>query len=681
MRSKASRLLVLLGLIGASAQLPGQSITLGWTASPDPTVTGYIIYWGPASENYTESEDVGTNTSTTISSLSAGLTYYFAATSYNSARIQSTDTAEITYTMPQATGTTFSFANLTQTYSGAPESVTVSTSPANLPLTVTYNGSANAPVNAGAYTVVATAQSPGSGSATNTLIINPAAATVTLSGLAAAYNGSAKTATVTTSPGGLTTMTTYNGSPTAPINVGSYAVLSTINNSNYTGGASGTLVISSTGASVVLSNLAQSYTGNACPVTAITTPSGLAVNVTYNGSSTAPTNCGNFTVVGLISSSGYNASVTNNLVISPAKATVALSALTPTYTGNAQTATVTTSPTNLATTTTYNGSTSVPTNAGSYAVLSTISSSNYSGSASGILVVNPAALTVTLSGLNQTYNGGALSVSNTTTPPGIALIISYNGSSGAPVNSGSYTVKAMSANANYTGGATNTLVIAKAAATVKLSGLNQTRTGSPIVVQSSTVPIGLSVSITYNGSTQPPTASGQYKVVGTIVNSNYVGSVTNTLTVKFRRAMKTEPSLKPIRVPAQLTLYGLSQIYDGTAKSVGTVTVPGGLAVTLAYSTNGLPVNTGSYTAVATISDPGYVGSATNTLTIYDPTNALILKWPATITNGQIFTSSNLTEWLPLGVNLGPTNQLVVPKQPGIQFFQGANLQIVPPPH
>ena len=57
------------------------------------------------------------------------------------------------------------------------------------------------------------------------------------------YDGTPKSVTVTTSPLGLSVSVTYNGSPTAPISDGSYAVVATITNPNYTGSASGTFVI------------------------------------------------------------------------------------------------------------------------------------------------------------------------------------------------------------------------------------------------------------------------------------------------------------------------------------------------------------------------------------------------------------------------------------------------------
>src|SRR5439155_10160744 len=70
-------------------------------------------------------------------------------------------------------------------------------------------------------------------------------ATITLSNLTQGYDGSPKPITVTTSPAGLSGVSmTYNGSATVPTNIGSYAVVASLNNANYTApNATGTLVI------------------------------------------------------------------------------------------------------------------------------------------------------------------------------------------------------------------------------------------------------------------------------------------------------------------------------------------------------------------------------------------------------------------------------------------------------
>src|SRR5690606_4325605 len=47
------------------------------------------------------------------------------------------------------------FANLAQVYDGTPKSATASTTPAGLPVTITYDGQTTPPTNAGTYEVVA----------------------------------------------------------------------------------------------------------------------------------------------------------------------------------------------------------------------------------------------------------------------------------------------------------------------------------------------------------------------------------------------------------------------------------------------------------------------------------------------------------------------------------------------
>jgi N-acetylneuraminic acid mutarotase len=68
-------------------------------------------------------------------------------------------------------------------------------------------------------------------------------APVVLGNLLQTYNGSARSVSVATSPSGLDVSVTYNGSPDAPTNVGSYSVVATVNSTIYQGGASNTLLI------------------------------------------------------------------------------------------------------------------------------------------------------------------------------------------------------------------------------------------------------------------------------------------------------------------------------------------------------------------------------------------------------------------------------------------------------
>jgi hypothetical protein len=501
---------------------------------------------------------IGTNSSLTLNNLvtsQAGVYTVMVSGDCGSA------TNSATLTVNKATAS-ITLGSLNQTYNGTPEAATATTTPSGLAVSFTYNGSASAPVNAGSYTVVGTINDPNyQGSATGTLVIAQASASVALGNLNQTYNGSAEPATATTTPSGLAVSFTYNGSASAPVNAGSYTVVGTINNPNYQGSATGMLVIAQASASLTLGNLNQTYNGSAEPATATTTPSGLAVSFTYNGSATVPVNAGSYTVVGTINDPNYQGSATGTLVIAQASASLTLGNLNQTYNGSAEPATATTTPSGLAVTFTYNGSTTAPTNAGSYTVVGTINDPNYQGSATGTLVIAQASASITLGNLSQTYNGSAEPATATTTPSGLAVTFTYNGSTTAPTNAGSYTVVGTINDPNYQGSATGTLVIAQASGSITSGNLSQTYNASPRPVTATTTPSGLTVTFTYNGSTTAPTNAGSYTVVGTINDPNYQGSATNTLVIN--------------PAPLTITAAANTKIYDGTTSAAATPTVTG----------------------------------------------------------------------------------------------------------
>jgi len=58
-------------------------LILGWDASPSPDVTGYKLYYGLASRDYTVNIDVGMSLTAALSDLVPDNTYFFAATAYD----------------------------------------------------------------------------------------------------------------------------------------------------------------------------------------------------------------------------------------------------------------------------------------------------------------------------------------------------------------------------------------------------------------------------------------------------------------------------------------------------------------------------------------------------------------------------------------------------------------------
>lgn len=138
-------------------------------------------------------------------------------------------------------------------------------------------------------------------------------------------------------------------------------------------------------AAVTLSNLSQLYDGTPKAVSVNVDPSGLTVDVTYNGSPIVPTNAGTYAVVATVNDPNYQGSANGNLTIGAAAATVSLSDLTQTYDGSPKPATVITNPFGISTAVTYNGSATVPTAIGNYTVSAVINDPNYTGSAVGNL--------------------------------------------------------------------------------------------------------------------------------------------------------------------------------------------------------------------------------------------------------------------------------------------------------
>jgi MBG domain/MBG domain (YGX type)/Immunoglobulin I-set domain/Immunoglobulin domain/NHL repeat/Linear amide C-N hydrolases, choloylglycine hydrolase family len=123
--------------------------------------------------------------------------------------------------------------------------------------------------DAGVYTLVAANEAGSVTSNAAMLTVNKAMVTVTLGGLDGVYTGAPHRATVTTSPGGLAVTFSYDGSGTAPVNAGSYAVVATVSDASFQGLASGTLAIAKAPLTAVADDL-RKVPGTANPALTIT---------------------------------------------------------------------------------------------------------------------------------------------------------------------------------------------------------------------------------------------------------------------------------------------------------------------------------------------------------------------------------------------------------------------------
>jgi rhamnogalacturonan endolyase len=186
----------------------------------------------------------------TVTGLPSG---YAAAVTVSATSLQLTIFATPIINSPTAASGTYGQPfSYTITALNSPASFNATNLPSWLTLNATtgvISGTAGA---AGTFTVSLGATNiAGTGTATLTITIAKAIAPISVgtpanSTLIFAYNGSAQSATITTVPAGLNATFTYNGSSTAPTLPGTYAVVATINDPNYQGTATGTLVITIT---------------------------------------------------------------------------------------------------------------------------------------------------------------------------------------------------------------------------------------------------------------------------------------------------------------------------------------------------------------------------------------------------------------------------------------------------
>jgi len=431
-----------------------------------------------------------------------------------------------------------------------------------------FTAGANPPTGAGTYNLLATLAGGNGdftldpGLAANQEVIKKASVTINpMPALTLTYNGGGQSLP---NPGvnpllspPLIPVLTYNGSSEQPIDASQtpYQVVASLVDPNYMATpVSSTLTINPAPVTLTWSATAFTYDGTAHPVTAsVVVPPGVTLTpqrpaptatVGYTPGPGAPTNAGSYGLLATLVDGTGDFSLAANLavnteLINKATSAVNLSNLTQTYTGSMLMPTAGTTPpgAHIGFSFTPGGATA-PTNAGFYGVTATIQDPNYfTASASGTFHITRAPDTLALdpASLAQTYNGSPRPVSCTVSPASVKVtvyyLVGFSLTTTAPVHPGSYPVFAVVTDPNYAvQTASGTLVISKATATVTLGNLSQSHIRvTPVTV--TTVPAGLAVRVTYNGSTSEPRKMGSYTVVATVNDTNYQGSATGTLTI------------------------------------------------------------------------------------------------------------------------------------------------------
>jgi len=525
--------------------------------------------------------------------------------------------------------------NLTQTYDGTAKPASDSTNPAGLTVNLTYDDGTGAtsiaPTNAGSYAVTGIINDATyAGIATGTLVISKASASVTLGNLSSNYDGTAKTPTVTTVPTNLTVGLTYdNGSgptSTAPSAIGSYTVAATINNANYSGSTTGTLVILPAAAGVIFpSNLLYAFDGNPKAVTPTTNPPGLTVSVTYNSSTSAPSAIGSYNMVGTISGPNYSGSASATLVIqdpsTPVSSTGATTWICPANASAIQiecwggggaggSAQRTGSSGNVQ----YGGGGA----GGAYAKL--ISMSVVPGTTYylnvGVGGVNNSAVTGT------TVAGGDSWFNSTNTPS--SIIIAKGGTGGASAIGTTSTTRYGTGGTGSAAASAGDVIFAGgsgAMATASGAGGGGSGAGSAAIGASTATNVGATAP---TGGGSGGTGTVNNSVSGTSGSQPGGGGGgardSSNVTIAGGAGGAGKVVITVNKFVSPVVLGNLQQTFDGTPKSITVTTTPANLGLAITY--NGsvtAPTAAGTYTVVATVTDASYTGSASGTLVIVAP--------------------------------------------------------------
>ena len=463
-------------------------------------------------------------------------------------------------------GQTINFAPPQNTTYGDVPLTLSATASSGLPVSFQVTGPAtlephsNRLLISGAGTINITASQAGnanynSASVTRSIQVNKAKAVITLNNLTHTYSGTAKFASSIVSPAGLNVVLRYyrnNQEYASPINAGSYMVTATVNDSNYEGTETGTLLINKAHAELGFNanSLNQTYDGSSKAVIVAIDPANLSgVSITYNGSATLPKDAGSYTVAATLTNDNYQAtSITGTLVIGKATTVINWNKPAPITYGTALGSAQLNASANEPGTFSYSPNPGTVLNAGVQTITANFTPSdqnNYAPASKSVEIgVNKADQAITFPALaNKTFGDAPfdLSASASSNLPVSFVVISgpatISGTTLQISGAGRVVVQAVQAGSdNYHAARSveRAFEIQKAGAAVTLSNLSQTYDGAAKPATATTSPSGLKVKLSYgrNGAAvASPTDAGSYTVTATIEETNYQGGATGTLVI------------------------------------------------------------------------------------------------------------------------------------------------------
>ena len=555
------------------------STTYGGTGTALTNASGVATYTG-----YSVPATAPVNTALTVSATSPSTT--ISGVTYAAATGSPTQTITVGGTLPALTWTTAPPAS--EVYHGTFPVVAKTTTTGDTG-TITYTVTGACTISTFGTATVTMQSGAGSCYVTATIAAKTVGTTH--------YTANTLTATVTATKANQPTLT-VTGAPASAADGATFTV-------GYSGGSgTGAVTFAVTGGICTVSGTQVTMTGStgSCSITVTqagdnnynSATSAAVIVIAASGSGSVVVTCSTLII--------YNGSQPTN----PCSATTTPSGLTVNFTYSSST---------------YSASSTVPTNAGTYTVVGTISDPNYTGTGTGGLTISPVAVTAIAGSVTNTYTGANnIPVSACTVEGQFIANVSCTDNPaavGSTVGSGAVQPAMVYSNGDIAANYTPTYV-----------------NGTWVIGQaSSTTTLACPASVVYSGAAQTPctatvTVTGAPGVTGLIATTQYV----NNTNVGIASAVATFPgngnvassaslleTFQITALPATITLGNVpNEPYTGNQATVTVTTVPASLAYTISYTgvaptvyaqSSTPPVNPGTYTVVATITDPNYSGT------------------------------------------------------------------------
>jgi gliding motility-associated-like protein len=242
------------------------------------------------------------------------------------------------------------------------------------------------------------------------------------------------------------------------------------------------------------------------------------------------------------------------------------------------------------------------------------------------LTVNKADQTITFNPLpDKTYGDSdftltavASSALQVTYLSGNTDVATISGSTVHIVGAGTTVITASQAgndNFNAAPGVQQSLTVNKADQTITFEALLDKTFGTPDYNLFATASSGLAVTYVSSNTAVATVTGDLVHIAGvgtTLITASQAGSS------NYNAAPDVPQTLNVYTANATITLGNLTTTYNGLAQTATATTTPSGLSYDITYDGSSTPpVNAGSYTVAASITDGSYHGSASGTMTIH----------------------------------------------------------------